>query len=313
MGAFALASSCASLLLCQAFPEPLNPLAEARDLLSAGKLADSESALRVYLSGHPNSAEAHFLMGYVLFREQKATESLAEFTAGAKVRRPTAEELETVASDYVLLEDFSDADKWFSEVVAERPMNDRVWYLLGRTKYKEGRHEEAVSSFDRALALHPKYIEAEDNLGLALLELNKQEQAKVAFETAIHWQGNTPVNAQPYLNLGILLNQQGDPMQATALLEQAAKIAPDNPTIHEQLGATYLSQNDLPKAQNELSIAVKLAPDASPLHYKLGEIYSKQKMRELAQREFEICARLNSTHSSRSTPNPFQPRPDKPN
>jgi len=309
LAALAFASSGALLAFGQA---AANPLAETREYLASGRLAKSESTLHLYLSDHPESADAHFLLGYVLFREQKAKESLAEFTEGAKFRRPAAQELETVASDYVLLDDFADADKWFTEVVAERPQDDHAWYLLGRTKYKEGRYEEAVASFEHALAQHPKYVEAEDNLGLASRELNKLDQAGDAFQKAIEWQGDRPVNPQPFLNLGTLLIVQEQAAKAVPLLEKAAALAPENPTIHEQLGAAYTALNNLPKAQSELQAAVKLAPDTSALHFKLGEIYRKQKMRDLAQQEFAICAKLNSTHSSHDTPNPFQPVPDKP-
>jgi len=291
---------------------PADPLAEARELLTAGRLSKSEASIRSYLKDHPDSADAHFLLGFVLFREQKATESLAEFTAGAKVRRPKASELETVASDYVLLGDFADADKWFTEVTAETPNDSHAWYLLGRTKYNEGRYDEAVSSFEKALSLRPKYVEAENNLGLSLRELNKLDQAQAAFQAAIDWQGTEPADAQPYLNLGGLLADQGDLDQAIPLLLKAVTLSPDNPKTHEQLGAAYAAQNDLPKAQSELERAVALAPDTSALHFKLGEIYRKQKMRDLAQHEFAICAKLNSTHSSSTTPNPFQPLPAEP-
>ena len=103
--------------------------------------------IRVYLKTNPSSADAHFLLGYVLFREQKAKESLAEFTAGAKFRRPHPDELKVVASDYVILGDFGDADKWFSEVVAEDPNDADANYLLGRTKFNENDFPAAISSF----------------------------------------------------------------------------------------------------------------------------------------------------------------------
>ena len=71
------------------------------------------------------------------FARKRPLESLAEFTAGARFRRPKADELMTVASDYVMLGDFADADKWFTEVTVETPNNPDAWYLLGRTKYNE--------------------------------------------------------------------------------------------------------------------------------------------------------------------------------
>ena len=52
--------------------QPPDPLAEPRSLLADGKNAEAESVLHGYMGEYLNSAEAHFLLGYVLLREQKA-------------------------------------------------------------------------------------------------------------------------------------------------------------------------------------------------------------------------------------------------
>src|SRR5579863_7490068 len=153
------ALSLALLSIAGVAQEPADPLAEARSMLEKGSLAKSQGVLEGYIAGHSASAEAHFLLGYVLFREQKAKESLAEFTAGAKYRRPKAEELKTVASDYVLLGDYMDADKWFSQVTAETPNDADAWYLLGRTQYNESEFAAAIASFEHALTLQPRFVE----------------------------------------------------------------------------------------------------------------------------------------------------------
>jgi len=188
-------------VLCQ--QASVDTLAQARSLLATGKLADSESVLRDYIHGHPSSAEAHFLLGYVLFRKKEAKESLGEFTAGAALRRPHADELKIVASDYVMLGDYGDADKWFTAVVVEKPDDYDAWYLLGRAKFNESNFTAAVSSFERALTLRPKHVDAENNLGLAWMELNDTEKAQAAFQNAIDWQGEAPTDPQPFLNLGL--------------------------------------------------------------------------------------------------------------
>ncbi len=281
-----------------------DPISQARALLDAGKAAEADSALRTHLSSHPEDADAHFLLGYALFREEKAKESLSEFTAGAKFRRPRADELKVVAADYVMLGDYGDADKWFSQVVSDTPGDADGWYLLGRTKYNESEFAAAITAFEHALSLHPKYVEAENNLGLAWKELNDREKARAAFEAAIEWQGATPADAQPFLNLGTLLADSGKPEQAIAPLGKAMLIAPSNPSVHEELGKVYLAMNRLSEAQSELEKAIALSPDTSALHYKLGQILRKEGQGERAQQEFAICERLNGAHSSSKTPNP---------
>jgi Flp pilus assembly protein TadD len=296
--------------ICQSSAAPLH---EARSLLAANKVPEAETVLRGYLKDDPSSAEAHYLLGDVLFREQKARESLAEFTAGAKFQHPGASELKTVASDYVLLADYADADKWFSAVTAETPNDAEAWYLLGRTKYNENRFDEAISSFEHALALRPRDVQAEDNLGLAQQGLGHMDEARTAFQVAIEWQRSTPTDAQPYLNLGMLLTDQGDLTGAVQQLTKAASLAPGNPRIHEELGRALQAKGDMEGAQSQLETAVKLAPNAAALHFKLGQIYRHSGLNDRAQQEFAICAKLNGGHSSTEVPNPFSPaKPAKP-
>ena len=297
-----LLTMCARIAVCQ---QQADPLANERALLAAGKLAAAEAAVLIYLKTNPSSADAHFLLGYVLFREKNARESLAEFTAGSKFRRPRPDELKVVASDYVMLGDFGDADKWFSEVVAEAPNDADANYLLGRTKFNENDFPAAISSFERALILRPKYVEAENNIGLAWRELNDLEKAEAAFRTAIEWQGDAPVDAQPFLNLGTLLVDQSRVEQAISYLAKADVLSPDNPTVHEELSHVYAVQQNLPKAQSELEKAVTLAPNISSLHFKLGQIYRKEGMSDRAREEFAVCSKLSGAHSSDKTPNPI--------
>lgn len=285
----------------------LDPLAEARATLARGRIAQAESAVDAYLKLHPTAVEAHYLRAEILFRRKEAKGSLAEFTEGAKGRRPSSREFGMIASDYILLQDFADADKWFTEATVEAPGDPTYWYLLGRTKYKESQYEAALGSFEHALSLRPEYVEAENNRGLALSALGKKDAAIEAFRRAINWQGDAGTDAQPYLNLGTTLVEQNDLSGGVKLLTKAVTLFPSNPRMHEELGKAYIGVGDLVPAQRELEAAVALSPETSSLHFRLGQIYKKRKMTELADEEFAVCARLTGTHSSASTPNPYSP------
>src|SRR5579883_1936336 len=284
-----------------------DPLVSAHSLLEQKQYTQAENLLRGHLATHPTSAAAHFLLGYALFREDRAKESLAEFTEGAKYGSPKPEDLKIVAADYVLLGDFTDADKWLTYVTKEAPEDADAWYLLGRTKYNENRFEEAIDSFQKTLALRPHDIKAENNLGLSYQGLNQTDAAKKAYETAIAWQKDASAkDAQPFLNLGSLLMEQDQPSQALPYLEEAAVLAPHNPKVLEQLGRAYELLAMHGKAAEVLERAVSLAPNASALHYRLGQVYRHMGKTQQAEQQFAICAKLNSTHSSVETPNPAE-------
>jgi tetratricopeptide (TPR) repeat protein len=279
-------------------------LTQARTALQAGSLASAEAMVRKYLSQQDASADGHYLLGYILSREVKAKESLAEYTRAAQLRPPTANDLKMVAVDYVLLGDFVDADRWLTKALSLDPSDADGWYYLGRTKYNENRFSEAIDAFHRCLNLDSHNVKAEDNLGLSYAGLNQAPEAIQAYQTAIAWEASmSKKDAQPYLNLGMLLAEQEHPDAGLSYLQQAVALAPQNAKAHEQLGRAYLKLKRLKDSQGELEQAVQLAPNSSSLHYQLGVNYRDQGLKDQAKKEFDRCTELNATHSSIETPN----------
>lgn len=316
-------------------------LATAKSLLEQGRVTDADRVVRQYLEKHPDSAEGHFLLGHVLFREiqaearlesqferqthgpmggvrgpvqntsetkareEKAKASLAEFTAGAKYRDPGAHDLKTVAFDYVLLGDFVDADKWLTKMLEWTPNDSEGWYYLGRTKYNENRFTEAIGAFQQALKLDPRNVKAEDNLGLSYAGLGRYDEAIAAYQQAIGWQEqSSSKNPGPYINMGSLLLDLNRSQEAVTSLLQAVEVAPLESRAHELLGKAYARLEEFPKAQAELEKAIELSPRSPNLYCMLAPVYRKQGLGEKAKAEFERCAALTGSHSVRETPRP---------
>jgi tetratricopeptide (TPR) repeat protein len=279
-------------------------LAQARTAAQAGSFSSADAMVRKYLSQQDTSADGHYLLGYILSHEGKPKESLAEYTRAAQLRPPTANDLKVVAVDYVLLGDFVDADRWLTKALSSNPSDADGWYYLGRTKYNENRFSEAIDAFHTCLKLDPHNVKAQDNLGLSYEGLNQTQQAIQAFQTAIAWQNDgSKKNAQPFLNLGMLLAEQESPDAGLVYLQEAVALAPQNAKAHEQLGRAYLKLKRWKDSQGELEKAVQLAPNSSSLHYELAVNYRDQGLKDQARKEFDRCTELNATHSSVDTPN----------
>lgn len=308
---------------------PSPELAQVKSLLDAGKIADAERITRDFLKTHSDSAEGHFLLGLILFREiqvhgadlstrsypaggaeakfrgDKAKESLAEFTEGARFHVPTPFDLKIVAFDYIMLSDYNDADKWLTRAVQMNPADADIWYNLARTKYSENRFAEAIQAFQQCLKLDPKNEKAENNLGLSLEGLGRTDEAIAAYKQAIAWQlDSAQKDNEPLLNLGSLLLDQGQPKEALAYLLQANSIPPDDAKVHERLGKAYSHLDQLAKAQAEFEKAIGLAPNVASLHFMLGQIYRREGMLDKAKAEFKRTDELNGTHSSDAIPHP---------
>jgi Flp pilus assembly protein TadD len=333
--------SCAELPTHSA-DQPENLLADAQSFFLKGNLAEADRTVRRYLESHPNSSDAHFLLGHILFREiqaravierqlqpqapnpakramgsgpsdatgSKATQemakaSLAEFTAGAKFRKPSAGDLKTVAFNYILLADLADADKWLTKMLEWAPNDWEGWYHLGRTKYNENRFAEAISAFQQCLKLNPQNVQAEDNLGLALAGLGRNDDAAAAYHQAIAWQARSLAkNPGPYIDLGSLLMDENRANESIPFLLQAVEIAPDEWRAHELLATAYTRAQEFPRAQTELEKAIELAPRTANLHCMLAPIYRKQGLAEKAKAEYDHCAALSSSDSPPEPPRP---------
>src|SRR2546428_136478 len=316
-------------------------LIEAKALFQQRKFVEADRIVRQYLEERPDSADGHFLLGHILFREiqadakleeqlnpqshgvmsgvkvlgasltdsrareEKAKASLAEFTAGAKYHDPSASDLKTVALDYVLLGAYTDADKWLTKMLECTPNDSEGWYYLGRTKYNENRFAEAVAAFQQCLKLDPKNVKAEDNLGLSFAGLGRNEEAAAAYQQAIAWQAqSTSKNPGPFIDIGDLLLDQNRPQDAVTVLLQAVEIAPRDSRADELLGNAYARLEKYPQAQSELEKAIALSPQTPSLHLMLAPVYRKQGQMEKAKAEYDRCAALNGSHSTPATPRP---------
>jgi Flp pilus assembly protein TadD len=308
-------------------------LAQAHALLEKGNTNEADSLVRQYLQTHPDSADGHFLLGHILFREiqsearldtqlervqilgagaspakhgeEKARASLAEFTTAAKFHDPSAADLKVVAFDYVLLGDYVDADKWLTKMLAWTPSDAEGWYYLGRTKYNENRFAEAVDAFQHSLKLDPRNVKVEDNLGLAYAGLGRREEAAAAYQQAIAWQSGAVLkNPGPYIDFADLLLDENFNEEAVSYLLQAIGVAPRESRAHELLGKAYTRLEELPRAQSELEKAIELSPQNANLHCMLAPVYRKQGFADKAKIEFDHCAALAGSHSVPPTPRP---------
>jgi tetratricopeptide (TPR) repeat protein len=268
-------------------------LYQAKCLVNLGRFSDAGATLESYLSTHPRSDDAVYLLGYVRFRENRPKESLQKFTAGAKLRTPTADDLKIVSLDYVLLNDYADAGHYLEMALEMDPNNIEARYHLGRVRYQQNRFDEAIAAFQEVLKRDALNLKAENNLGLSLEAVNRTEPAVAAYHKAIELDERSLVHSeQPYLNLGMLLAKLNQPAAALIPLQQAAQIAPKSSQVRYELAKTLFSLHRDQESQQEVEEAVRLNPKDPPSHYLLGRIYRSLGKADLATQEFKLTEDL---------------------
>lgn len=282
-------------------------LYEAKCLVHLENFPGAEKALRIYIAAHRDSADALYLLGFVMHRQNRPAESLAAYTQAAALTSPTSDDLKIVGLDYVLLDDYPDAIKWLQKALEFDASNQDAWYYLGRAYYTKALFPEARNAFQKLLELNPHDARAENNLGLIFETEGQSSAALDAYRSAIAWQEQSGhLSEQPYVNLGNLLLEQGQTKEALAPLQKAAELAPRNAYCHLKLGTYYRKVGMLEDAKRELENAAQIEPDNAAIHYQLGRLYKETHALGRAQAEFDRAAELQTraagSKSSRPTP-----------
>jgi tetratricopeptide (TPR) repeat protein len=195
--------------------------------LHQGRTPDARTLLELMLARHPADWEAHMLLAQVLILEGKAAEAL-------------------------------------TEIDRARPPSPQPKQMLQRGKILEfnGRHDDAIPEYQRALAIDPELHEARFLYGRmlhykgghakAISELRKvldAPQAKAA-----------PWYPEVWLNIGVAQQAQGKHKEAIESLAQATTLDPELGEAWAKAGKFHGDRNEHADAIAALEKAVGAGP-----------------------------------------------------
>jgi predicted O-linked N-acetylglucosamine transferase (SPINDLY family) len=159
----------------------------------------------------------------------------------------------------------SEAEACYRQVLAARPHHADAPHLfaqaylgLGAALKNQGKLDEALAAYRKAIEIEPDLVEASYNLGNALKTLGRLDEAVVAYRHTIRIR---PGLLQAHCNLGNALCDQGQPDEAVAAFRQAIRIKPDHANAHLNLGSTLSEQGKIEEAVAACREAIRLRPD----------------------------------------------------
>ena len=265
---------------------------------SQSSLAGQEADLRAALTKQPESASLLYALALVQRKLNHPHASLDTYTQAARHRKPTPQELQSVALDYVLLSDYDDAIHWLEIAEGMAPSDVEILYSLGRCYYSKSRYVDAGKMFQQVLAIDPTHLKAEENLGLVYDATNHPQEAESALRKAVSWSDEDSKDEWPFLDLGNFLLEQNRPQEALDPLERAVSIRPDSAIAHERLGHALVATNQSAEGIVELEKSADLDPKNPKVHFELGRALRQAGRAQEAQKEFAISQQLYAAHSS---------------
>lgn len=154
------------------------------------------------------------------------------------------------------------------ERAADRnPESADAYYNLGVALLEAGRPDEARQRFKDALARRLDHVPAATNLAeLLIREGNQSEAIGVCRETL----ARADDTGRLWLALAEALRQSGEPARAEEALAEAGQCLPGDPEVANRLGILRKSQGRLEEAVTCYRRALERAPDRAGIHNNLG-------------------------------------------
>ena len=161
----------------------------------------------------------------------------------------------------------------FRRALEINPDLAQAHHNLGIALQEQGRLEEAAASYRRAVELKPDYASAYNYLGMALKDLSRLDEAVACYRRAVELK---PDFVEACNNLAAVLQDQGQLAEAIACYRRVLQYKPDDPIACNNLGAVLHRQGQSAEAAACCRRALELKPDFVEAHYNLGDALRAQ-------------------------------------
>jgi tetratricopeptide (TPR) repeat protein len=100
-----------------------------------------------------------------------------------------------------------------------------------------------------------------------------------------------------HYNFGIMLDKNGQTVEAIRQYQEALRLNPDDAEVHNSLGAAFDDQGQTDEAIRQYQEALRLKPDHADAHNNLGIALGRQGQTSEAIRRFQETLRLKPDHA----------------
>jgi len=148
----------------------------------------------------------------------------------------------------------------------------------------QGKTDDAIQHYEKALSYSPDFYPAHNNLGSAYLGRQNFEAAETQFATALKANQN---DAQAYFNLANVLLLTRRYPAAEREIDEGLQRRPDSAFGKFLQGSVYTHTNHPDLAEKSLQSALKIDPKMSQAYLQLVNLYLQQKRTPEAIAELE--------------------------
>jgi tetratricopeptide (TPR) repeat protein len=213
-----------------------------------------------------------FQEGQSLILRGNNTQAIDRLSDALEIERGNRDYLRTLAEAQLAAGKMSYAQTTLSDLLASDSADGQASLLMGRVLAKEGKFDESISYYHRAVYGHWKQNEQENRrrARLELIDLLAQQKSRQELlAELLVAQENAPKDVASRMRIGELFLQAGSPTRAASLFRDILHDEPNNGGAYRGAGDAEFAQGNYREAAKDFQNAIRLAPDDTQARHQL--------------------------------------------
>ncbi len=182
----------------------------------------------------------------------------------------------------------------YDQALALKPDHAEAFVSRGNVLQELRRLEEALASYDRVIALRPDHADAFYNRGIALMRLNRAEEALASYDRTIALR---PEYVRAYNNRGNVLQVLGRFKEAVASYDQAIERKPDYVDALYNRGMVLRTVERFEEALASYDRIIALSPTYAEVFNDRGTVLGELDRLDDALASFEQAIALKPSYA----------------
>jgi FimV-like protein len=238
---------------------------------------------------HPARAEYYLQLADALANSGRFAEALPAYQEALQHEPKSPAALQQLALCMVSLKQYSRAESTLKQALDLASGDAAVWIQLGGVRLQEGKTQDAIAAFEKAIESDPQMPDAYNTAGAIRFEMGDVPRAETALRRAITLQ---PGYASAHNNLGNLLSASNRFEEAQFHFEAALRLKDNYTGARYNYALALVRAHRVDEAQKQIEEILRFEPNSAEAHEFLGNLLASKGQRDAAIQHYREAIRI---------------------